>query len=103
MAITYDELLAGVPEHRHQGAERHFPNCGTTSFLPPERLRAMSRRPIALKGIGESLRGTGEARRRQLARTWFEEEAQLDIYGAGREFSVLERIAYHRRWYEGAG
>lgn len=83
-AITYEEFLASIPANQQDG-KRVYSKCGTNCYLPPEYLRNIQRGKGGGSGTTESIRGKREDRRRTLARGWFEEEVQIDIYSAGRE------------------
>lgn len=78
-----------VPIDRHSPSTRIFKGIGTPEYTAPERLKLMLKPPRNLQGLGESIHGGVEARRMEIAKRWFEDEAALDAWGLGCWFPPL--------------
>jgi hypothetical protein len=91
-AIDYQGLLEKTPKSDHEALKREVPHIGTSSFMPPERIKMWLRPPGTLKGMFEDLpavRGkdgkTAMTRRQRLAYMWLNEEKNIDSWGLGGE------------------
>ena len=51
--------------------------------MPPERLKVLANPPKNLQGLGESIHGGIKNRQKEIAKVWFGEEMQLDIWALG--------------------
>ncbi|KAI9636127.1 kinase-like domain-containing protein [Dioszegia hungarica] len=84
LATTRDQVLHSVPWDRNNLVERnHRIFTGTSTYIPPERLKAILGRKRSTVGLAESVHGGIVPWREAIGKLWFEEEAMLDRWAFG--------------------